>query len=171
LVFQVSPLRDGDNLKVYYRGCGDGACLKQQMIGLATIRVNGWTYFTPQRGQDHGTVTTIPIQASAGEEKYLTVNVEGVSNHENAFAVEVLDAETLQPLKGFSKVDGKAINKDGLAVPMSWPGRKPRPSEPITWTGSDTLPAGKEFRLRFHLNSPDVRLYSFRIGNKAFVSN
>lgn len=161
LVFQVHPMRDGDNLMVYYRGCADGACLKPQMIGLATIRVNGWTYYTPQSGQDRGTVTTIPIQASEGENKYLTVNIEGVSGKTGAFAVEVLDAETLKPLEGFSLADCQTPTKDGLAVPVTWPGRKPRPSEPVTWSGSDTLPAGREFRLRFHLNAPGVRLYSF----------
>jgi hypothetical protein len=131
------------------------------MIGLATIRVDGWTYYTPQSGMERGTVTTIPIQASDREKKYLTVNIEGVSGKTAAFAVEVLDAQTLKPIEGFSLADCQSPNKDGLVVPVTWPGRRPRPTEPVTWSGSNSLPSGHEFRLRFHLNAPGVRLYSF----------
>jgi hypothetical protein len=160
-IFQTASLRDGDNLMTYYRGCADGDSRKPQMVGLATIRANGWTYYTPKAGCDHGVVTTIPIQATDAK-KHLTVNIEGVSGKGKAFAVEVLDAKTLKPIEGFTLNDCAVVDKDGAAATVTWPGRKPLPTEPVTWSGSDTLPTDRAIRLRFHLNASGVRLYSFR---------
>ena len=110
--------------------------------------MNGWTYYTPQAGRDRATVTTIPIESPAGANKGLAVNIEGVAGRTGAFAVEVLDAATGEPLEGFGPGDCRAPAEDGLAVP-------------VTWSGGDTLPPGRHIRLRFHLAAAGTRLYSF----------
>ena len=153
-IFQMSPMVDGDIVRVYYRGTAghregtDGYGHNLTEIGLATIRVNGWTYYTPDAHGALGTVTTIPIQAPAGVRRGLTVNVGGVAGRAGAFAGEVLDAATGKPIPGFGVAECIGPASDGLAVP-------------VTWRGGDMLPAGRDIRLRFHLRAPRTRLYSF----------
>ncbi len=153
-IFQMSPTLDGDTVRVYYRGTAgrregtDSFKHNLTEIGLATIRVNGWTYYTPRAGRDRATVTTIPIESPAGERRGLAVNLEGAAGNEGAFAVEVLDAATGEPFEGFGLEDCIIPAEDGLAVPVSW-------------RGGEALPSGRDIRLRFHLRAPGVRLYSF----------
>jgi hypothetical protein len=150
------PQRDGDVLREYYGGSawhhGTEPYRPAWHIGLATIRVNGWTYYTPKPDEYRGTVTTIPIDAPDGVRRGLTVNVEGAAGTPDAFAVEVLEAATGRPIPGFAAADGVPLPADGLAVPVSW-------------KGSQTLPTGQAIRLRFHLRGKGVRLYSFGFGS------
>lgn len=152
-IFQMYPMVDGDTVRVYYRGTAgrregtDGFGHNLTEIGVATIRVNGWTYYTPREGRERATVTTIPIDSPAGEERTLTVNVEGAGSAD-AFAVEVLDAASDEALDGFGVADCLVAGRDGVAVPVSW-------------REGAVLPSGAEIRLRFHLREPGVRLYSF----------
>ncbi|NUQ65801.1 MAG: hypothetical protein HUU20_25325 [Pirellulales bacterium] len=147
-------LREGDNYRVYYRGTTTHHGTESyndpapEMVGLATIRVNGWTYYTPKTDEESGTVTTIPIQAPAGSRRGLTVNVAGTAGRPGAFVVEVLDAATAEPIAGYAAADCASTAGDGLAVP-------------VNWKAGDSLPAGKDIRLRFHLRAKGVRLYSF----------
>jgi len=153
-IFQMSPMLEGETVRVYYRGTAarregtDGYGHNLTEVGLATIRVNGWTYYTPRAGCNRATITTIPIQSPAGTNKRLAVNIEGLVGKPHAFAVEVLDAATGTALEGFGPDDCQMPTEDGLHVP-------------VVWNGSATLPAGRDIRLRFHLGAPGVRLYSF----------
>ncbi len=144
------PQRDGDVLRAYYGGSawhhGVEPYRPAWHVGLATLRANGWTYFTPAPETHEATVTTIPIAAPAGAARQLAVNVEGAAGR-NAFAVEVLDAATGQPLRGFTAGDCLPV-KDGVAAP-------------VRWKGGGALPVGKTLRVRFHLHGKNVRLYSF----------
>ncbi len=152
-IFQMYPMVDGDILRVYYRATTgtregtDGFRHNLTSIGVATIRVNGFTYYTLENGVTDGTVTTIPIDSPAGAGRQLTVNVEGIAKSKDSFAVEVLNVATGEPVQGFSLADCMPVNGDGLAIPISW-------------RGGNTLPAG-DIRLRFHLHSPKVKFYSF----------
>jgi hypothetical protein len=153
-IFQMSPLLDGEQVRVYYRGTAgaregtDSFDHNLTEIGVATIRVNGWTCFTPQPSTGRGTVTTIPIRSPAGKRRGLAVNLEVASAQGGAMAVEVLDAATWQPLQGFAGTDCRVMTTGGLAVP-------------VVWRGGEVLPAGRDVRLRFHLTAPGTRLYSF----------
>jgi hypothetical protein len=84
----------------------------------------------------------------------LTVNIEGSGERDGAFAVEVLDAATGEPLDGSALADCVVEAEDGVAVPVSW-------------RGSPTLPTGRDIRLRFHLRAPGTRLYSFGLRREA----
>ncbi len=162
-IFQMYPMLDGEIVRVYYRGTAgrregtDGFEHNLTEIGVATIRVNGWTYYTPRAGHDQATVTTIPVESPLGESKGLAVNLEGAAGHEGAFAVEVLDAATGEPLDGFGVADYTVPPEDGLAVPVSW-------------RGGEVLPSGRDIRLRFHLRAPGTRLYSFGFRSDAPAS-
>jgi hypothetical protein len=153
-IFQVLPRREGDVLRVYYRGTTTHHGTESysdpspECIGLATIRVNGWTYYTPKSDNDQGTVTTIPIQAPAGMRRRLTVNVEGTARQSGALSAEVLDATTCQPIPGYGAAECIVPACDGLAVPISW-------------KAGSSLPAGQDIRLRFLLRVRGLRLYSF----------
>ncbi len=152
-IFQMSPMPDGELVRVYYRGTAasregtDGFEHNLTEIGVATIRVNGWTYYTPRPSTGSGTVTTIPIRSPAGKRRGLAVNLE-LDGQGGAMTVEVLDAATWQPLKGFSKTDCRAMINGSLAAP-------------VVWLGSEVLPDGRDIRLRFYLTGTGTRLYSF----------
>lgn len=147
------PMRDGDILREYYGGSawhhGVEPYRPTWHIGLATIRVNGWTYYTPTPDEYRGTVTTIPVDAPANTNKVLAVNVEGSRGSKDAVAVEALDAATGKAMKGFAASDCLPLKTDGIAMP-------------VAWKGGRALPTGKAIRLRFHLCGKGVRLYSFR---------
>jgi len=153
-IFQMAPMQDGENVRVYYRGTAgrregtDGFHHNLTEIGVAMIRVNGFTFYRPQASATAGTITTIPIQSPAQTSKKLTVNLEGLKTPAAAFAVEVLDAKTGQPIQGFTETDCLPLNGDGIA-------------EPISWKGGMELPSGKEIRLRFYLYGRGLRFYSF----------
>jgi hypothetical protein len=146
------PQRDGDVMRLYYGGSpwhhGTEPYVPDWHIGLATIRVNGWTYYTPTPEADRGILTTIPIDAPAGLKKGLTVNVAGTASTRSALRVEVLDAATGRAQPGFAEADCQSPETDGLAVP-------------VAWRGGAALPTGHPLRLRFILTGKGVRLYSF----------
>lgn len=152
IVWWMDPLRDGDVLKEYYGGGAwhhgvEPYCPSRQ-IGLATIRVNGWTYYAPRPDEFRGTVTTIPIAAPAGVKRGLVVNVEGLAGRSDALAAEVLDAATGAALPGFTAAQCSPLAADGLAAA-------------IAWQGGTAIPSGRPVRIRFHLRGKGVRLYSF----------
>jgi len=153
-IFQMHPVLEGDTVRVYYRATAgrregsDGFDHNLTEVGVATLRVNGFTFYSPREHGNPGSVTTIPIRSPAGADKKLAVNVEGLTGPSAPFAVEVLDATTGRPIPGFTATDCLYPTQDGIAVP-------------ITWKGGSALPAGQDIRLRFHLRQPGVQFYSF----------
>ena len=102
----------------------------------------------PPTGNAGRTVTAIPIQAPAGVRRSLTVNLVRAPSHAGAFAVEVLDAATRMPIRGFGVADCIAPTRDGAAAP-------------VTWKPGSMLTVGKDIRLGFHLRAKGLRLYGF----------
>jgi hypothetical protein len=152
-IFHAWPERDGDILRTYYTAttCHHGTddlAYPSIQLGLATIRVHGWTFWTPRQDEAAGQVTTIPIRGSARARRGLTVNVEGASGRAGAFAAEVLEARSGRAVRGFAASDCTPLQADGLAAP-------------VRWRGGAALPGGRDIRLRFHLRGRGVRLYSF----------
>ena len=76
------------------------------------------------------------------------MNVEGAARHGGALGAEVLDAATGEPIAGFGAAECIGPATDGVAMPA-------------TWKAGQTLPVGRDIRLRFHLKGKGLRLYSF----------
>lgn len=154
LIFQMNPMLDGDNVRVFYRATagrreGSGSFEHNLTeIGVAMIRINGFTFYRPCAADQPATVTTIPIHSPAGASRKLVVNLEGLTSPAASFVVEVLDAATGQPINGFAAADCLPPNGDGLAAP-------------VAWKNNAGLPAGRDIRLRFHLRGQGLRFYSF----------
>lgn len=152
-IFQMYPMVDNDMVRVYYRGtagCREGSDSfghNLTEIGLALIRINGWTYYTPRVGVDQAMVTTIPIHSTTGSKRGLRVNVEGISGNNAPFAVEVVDARTDKAIGGYRFEDCLPI-ANGVA-------------SPVTWQGGRFLPTGYDIRLNFRLGAASLRFYSF----------
>jgi len=155
-IFQMNPLLEpgNDQVRVYYRATAarrEGTDEFEHYlteVGVATIRVNGFTYYTPRDSNTTGSVTTIPIESPAGMKRGLAVNFATGPGKGGALAVEVLDAATGKPLKDYALADRRVLAASGLAVP-------------VAWRRTEALPAGRQIRLRFHLAGSGTRLYSF----------
>ena len=80
------------------------------------------------------------------------MNIEGAAGQAGAFAVEVLDAATGKPIKGFAAAECLPPKRDGLAAP-------------VAWKAGPALPVGGDIRLRFHLRARGLRFYSFGFRN------
>lgn len=145
----VGMVRRGDDLLMYYSGrnlmhgvpsnkiSGSGG------IGMVRIRLDGFvSQDAPASG---GRLTTIPLR-TAGER--LSVNMDGSAG--GWLKVEVLD-EQGRPLAGFGGDEADVLHGNGVDLP-------------VTWKGSETLPAlgGRPVRLRF--TGKSVKLYAFQFG-------
>lgn len=153
-IFQMFPLFDGESVKVYYRGTAasregiDGFDHFLTEIGVASIRTHGWTYYSPQSSGIDGAVVTIPIDAPSTAHRGLTVNVEFGEDQDGNLGVEVLNADSLEPLNGYSLADCRLVKSGGLV-------------NQISWKNGSILPVGQPLRLRFWLHGKHTKLYSF----------
>jgi hypothetical protein len=150
--------RDGDRLRLYYGGSawhhGTEPYTPAWHIGLATIRVHGWTYYTPAQEETRGELTTIPIVAPLGVRRRLAVNIACTSSGNSSLKVEIVDALSGRAVPGYAEADCTAISADGIAVPVSW-------------KAGSTLPSGSPIRLRFILAGKGSRLFSFAFKSAA----
>lgn len=145
------PQRQGDRLMLYYGGSpwhhGTEPYTPPWHIGLATIRVHGWTCFMPAADEASGELVTIPIEAPPGVRRGLTLNVQQSASAAGV-VVEVLNAATGRPIPGFAAAQWIPLPTDGIAMPARW-------------KGGLALPTGAPIRLRFVLAGRQTRLYSF----------
>ena len=126
-------------------------CTGRSAMGLATLRVDGFTCMRTADGHSWGTFTTVPVTLGAdrARPRSLTVNLGSVEAGRSYLAAEVLDARTGKPLEGFSRDQCQPVDTDGLAVPVRWKGG-----------GLGGLKA-RRVRIRFYLYGA-AKLYSFR---------
>ncbi len=126
---------------------GSGSARLARM-GLATLREDGFTCLeTPDR-ETPGHATTTPLELSDGSTR-LTVNVGDVRQNRNWVEVEVLDADSGEPIPGFECTDCNDIFVDGLRRPVEWGEKRLADID------------RNRFKLRFWLYGA-ARLYGYR---------
>ncbi|HIG18275.1 MAG TPA: hypothetical protein EYQ31_13905, partial [Candidatus Handelsmanbacteria bacterium] len=144
------PLVDENEIKIYYSGYrfsrtkrieGERAC------GLATVRLDGFTYMTVEDDRKQGSVTTIPVVR--GDATELHVNASCVKG--SRIDVELIDSKSGQTLPGFSREECTPITSDSLGHRVRW-GKRALGDVP-----------NASFQIHFHLaNGREApRLYSF----------
>ena len=113
-------------------------------IGAATARLDGFVCLEPWVEDEPGWVVTKPFRLEGSR---IEINVDAKGGW---LAVEVLGADTGEPLPGFRREEAKPVTADGLRL-------RPR------WQKQPDLAAlkGKVVRLKFHLNR--ARLYAFQV--------
>ena len=144
---------DGEIL-IFYAGMNErnasgfpGITSGQVATGLATLPRDGFTYLRAADPISRGTMTTRPIQVKNRDAK-LSVNVSHTIPWRDWVEVEVLDAQTSQPISGYRREEGRVM-QDGTARLVEWRGN-------FTLAGVEV----PEIRLRFHFYGA-ARLYSF----------
>ena len=120
-------------------------------MGLATLRLDGFTCMHVPDDVSLGNFITRPIRLGAAEQAALWVNVGSTRPGWSWLEVEALDAQSNEVLPGFGRSECGPIVGDGIRVPVRWRDQ------------SLAALAGKTIRLRFNLNGA-ARLYSFRLG-------
>lgn len=142
------PLLDEKDIKVYYGAiCGEGEPHEKRSGGVAILRLDGYTHLQPQEGQSRGSFTTIPI--NPGQASDLFINADcGQGGHLEA---ELSDADSGEPLAGFSRTASVRFEGDSTSHRMMWKGDK------------DLSSIDRPFRIRFHLvgSRSFPRFYSF----------
>ena len=116
-------------------------------MGLATLREDGFTCLqTPDR-ETPGSATTTPFER-ADRRTALTVNVGDVRLNRSWVEIEVLAANTNEPIDGFTRQDCDDICIDGLRRPVAWGAKR------IAEVETDVI------KLRFWLYGA-ARLYAY----------
>ena len=116
-------------------------------MGLATLRLDGFTCLETTDRETPGHVTTKPIELS-DRDVQLLLNVGDIRQGRSWIEVELLDAERDEPLEGFSRAECNDVSRDAVRVPVTWKNRTLQQAEV------------SRFRLRFWLHGA-ARLYSF----------
>jgi hypothetical protein len=156
------PCRRGDEFRIYYSAGGwhggDPGLRDRFRIGFATQLRDRWGYAQLTRESDIGWITTIPIDMTDATGRAVYVNASGLertSGFERGgrVAAEFLDAETWQPIQGFTCADCLPIEQDGLNLRVRWKDKR-------------SLPRGRAcgVRLRFVIEGWMPKLYAFRFG-------
>ncbi len=142
---------------------GKGATARHSLrrMGLATLRLDGFTRMHVSDDVSYGSFVTRPIHLGpaqpgaavlhVAEQATLTVNVGDTRPRWSWLEVEVLQADRDEVIAGFSRQECGAIIEDAVKVPVKWGGK------------SLADLAGKTVRLRFNFFG-SASLYGFRIG-------
>jgi len=146
------PLVDDGEIKVYYGAVQEGADLapgapRKSGLGLATLRLDGFTDLRLEAGRTSGSCTTLPVRPGAAGQLLVNAACGG-----GRIAVELLDASTGRALPGYGAADCAPLEGDGVAQVVRWRGR------------TDLRAVRGEFRIRFHLQGAagGPKLHSFR---------
>ena len=118
-------------------------------MGLATLRLDGFTCMRVSDGISFGNFTTREFEVCDPAPEMLTLNLGSTRAGRSWAQVEALDAETGEPIAGFTREDCPLIATDSLRAPVKWKG------------GSLADLSARRFKLRFHLYGA-VELYSFK---------
>jgi hypothetical protein len=164
-----SSIEKGEDLWIYYTGTpwhhntmvrpfGSKARLAvtggvfgrpEWFVGIATIRNHAWTFAEVVDSTIEGTLESIPVSVEGMRNRRLLVNVDGIGDH-GKIGVELLDADTMEPVPGFKRADCRPI-ATGLDVP-------------VTWKGGEWFANLRNDRvvIRFYLSGASARFHAFR---------
>ncbi len=123
------------------------ADVRLSRMGLATLRLDGFTCLETTDRETPGHMTTRPIVLS-DHNIALYVNVSEVQQNRSWVEVEILHPDTGEPINGFRREECGAIHCNGIRVSVSWRG------------GSIRYIESPSIRLRFHLYGT-ARLHAF----------
>ena len=132
----------GDEVYLYYGGYQSGHKVnrfEERQIGLVKMKRD--RYVAREAGAEGGSFRTPLVKLDAAE---LALNLEAPAGE---IEVQILD-ENSQPLRGFTRKDGRAVTGDSLAAPVRW-------KEPLSSL------RGQLVRLEFFLKQ--ARLFSFEL--------
>lgn len=170
LVISDKPVIRDDTICLYYAGNGEdwtgwpvpntppgyqwttAGSNRLSRMGLATLRLDGFTCLETTDREIPGYITTAPIDIS-DRAVGLVVNVGDVQQNRSWVEVEVLDAEQDVVLPGFARGDCVDVCRDGICVPVGW--------KTMVLRGVDR----SRIRLRFWLYGA-ARLYAFGFDRK-----
>jgi hypothetical protein len=116
-------------------------------MGLATLRLDGFTCLESFDRETPGYAVTLPI-ARSDERTSLYVNVSCVQQDRSWVAVEILDPGTGETVKGFTRSDCRDLSTDAVRAEVAWADRS---------LSDLNCP---EFRLRFWIYGA-ARLHAF----------
>ena len=119
------------------------------MTGLATLPKDGFTYLRARDGLTRGAMTTKPILVREPGNAKLSVNVSHAVPWHDWVSVEILDAQTLLPIPGYSRQESMGVMTNGTSRIARW-------QRHATLQGVDV----SKIRLRFYFYGK-ARLYSF----------
>ena len=148
-----SPQLHGDEIRIYYNACrfrGHKELHDEKYhpyfkatsaLSLATLRRDG---FVSLHAEASGELLTQPLRFQ-GADLYLNADAAG-----GDIQVEVLNADTLEPIGALTRANSESIKSDDLAHQVSWFG--------VDHPGSVIAESGL-VRLRFHVKTAE--LYAF----------
>jgi len=148
-IFGSPPVRRGDELWFYYRGGSYSHMGRDRVarihkagepdsaIHLARLRLDGFA--SVHAGEAGGTLLTKPVKISDAR---LMVNADAANGELRA---ELLDAETGNPIPGFSMNDSAPTHENGVSLPLRW-------------QAHETLDSLRDrtVRIRLHLRNADL---------------
>jgi hypothetical protein len=113
----------GEKTYMWYSHWDCDGEFRNQDIGLATLRRDGFGYLTNHKADAPATCETTSFEAKANTKIF--VNVDGVSP-DAPLEIELLD-ENARPILGFSQDASAAITKGGTRIAVNW--RSPLPAK------------------------------------------
>ena len=116
--------------------------------GLATIGAGRYAGFRLSDPPRQGSLITQPIRCDFDRELRLTINA--IAGEQSTVRVAVLDADSGEPLKGYSLDDSQPLKVDGVRLPVAW-----------TQGARLKIRRGHPIRLQFELQGERSRLYGF----------
>jgi hypothetical protein len=112
-------VNEGDKTMIWYSHWDTGGKLKAMEIGLATLRRDGFGYFSRQEDDEPAHFVTSAF--GAGKNTELSINVDGITP-DSPLRVQLLD-HLDRPIDGYSDV----VAQNGTRVPIRW--SKPPPAD------------------------------------------
>ncbi len=153
MLLPTTPVVAADELRLYYAGLAPPRDQSNKLVpgdenlicqpGLATLRLVGFTHLQLKKGSSTGQVTTVPFVVKDSQPLQLLLNA--ACSPRARISVEILDAQSGQPLPGYARGDATACQENAVRQVVRW-GDKDRLR----------LRQGERIALRFRLEGDGV---------------